>query len=140
ASPTGSDGYRARASARPRPAFSPRRAAASFNAVICCAPLMEATTTRGPSAGADRRRSIRSVGSRRSHTDRYRRLESTLMMVPLDDPTAGRSAPVLAERKVETRAAQAAAEAAIGVGLAQGRRNHPAGRRRARHGGDFVTD
>src|SRR4249920_96448 len=58
------------------------------------------------------------------------------MMIPLDDPTAGRSAPVLAKRKLETRAA----DAAIGVGLAQRRRNLPAGRRRARHVGDLVTD
>jgi hypothetical protein len=57
-------------------------------------------------------------------------------MIPLDDPTAGRSAPVLAKRKVETRAA----DAAIGVGLAQRRRNLPAGRRRARHVSDFVAD
>ena len=45
------------------------------------------------------------------------------MMIPLDDPTAGRSAPVLAKRKVETRAA----DAAIGVGLAQRRRRSPSG-------------
>ena len=57
-------------------------------------------------------------------------------MIPLDDPPAGRSAPVLAKRKVETRAA----DAAIGVGLAQRRRNLPAGRRRARHVSDFVAD
>src|SRR4051794_30991486 len=58
------------------------------------------------------------------------------MMIPLDDPPAGRSAPVLAKRKVETRAA----DAAIGVGLAQRRRNLPAGRRSARHIGDLVAD
>ena len=57
-------------------------------------------------------------------------------MIPLDDPTAGRSAPVLAKRKVETRAA----DAAIGVGLAQRRRDLPAGRRGARHVGDLVAD
>ena len=57
-------------------------------------------------------------------------------MIPLDDPTTGRSTPVLAKRKVETRAA----DAAIGVGLAQRRRDLPPGRRRARHVRDFVTD
>ena len=57
-------------------------------------------------------------------------------MIPLDDPTAGRTTPVLAKRKVETRAT----DAAIGVGLAQRRRNLPAGCRRARHVGDLVAD
>src|ERR1051326_1245954 len=58
------------------------------------------------------------------------------MMIPLDDPTAGRTAPVLAKRKLETRAA----DAAIGVGLAQRRRDLPAGRCRAWHVSNFVTD
>jgi hypothetical protein len=40
------------------------------------------------------------------------------MMIPLDDPTAGRSAPVLAERKVEARAAHAAGPLADGIGPA----------------------
>ena len=54
-------------------------------------------------------------------------------MVPLDDPTAGRPAPVLAERKVEARAAQTATETAISIRLARRRGDLPAGRRRARH-------
>ena len=53
------------------PALRPSRAAASFIAVMRSADLIGATTTHGPSAGADERRSIRSVESRRSHTDRY---------------------------------------------------------------------
>src|SRR3954466_11311009 len=110
----------ARAPAGPLPALRPSRAAPSVRAVMRCADLMDATTTK-LSTGPDERRSIRSVESRRSHTDRYRLLESTLMMIPLDDPTAGRAAPVLAERKVEARTA----DAAIGVGLAQRRGDFP---------------
>src|SRR5205085_12014737 len=100
------------------PVLRPSRAAASVSPVMRCAPLIEATT-RKASTRSDERRSIRSVESRRSHTDRYRLLEVTLMMIPLDDPTAGWSAPVLAEKKIEARAAHAAGQSAIGVGLAQ---------------------
>src|SRR4029079_11392613 len=128
ASTTGRLGYMARASAKPMPILSPSRAAPSVRAGMHCADLIDATTTKA-STGPARRRWIRSVESRRSHTDRYRRLESTLMMIPLDDPTAGRAASVLAKRKLEA----AAPDPAIGVGLAQRRSDLPAGRGRARH-------
>jgi hypothetical protein len=41
-------------------------------------------------------------------------MEDAVMVIPGDDPPAGGSAPVLAKREVETRAA----EPAVGIGLA----------------------
>src|SRR5262245_53808021 len=104
------------------PSFSRSRAAASLSAVIRCADLIEATTTNGASVGADARRAIRSVDRRLSQRDRYRR-EDTLMMIPLDDPPAGRTAPVLDERQFKARAAKTA----VVVGLARSGRDPPAG-------------
>ena len=133
ASNTGSDGYIARASASGMSGLSRSCAAASFIATMRCACSIEAMTTRGALCGADSRRSIRSVESRRSHTDRYRRLESTLMMVPLDKPAAGRTAAVLAKRKVEARAAEAAASPGQAIGQARRAGDAPARGGRARH-------
>src|SRR4051812_42611982 len=62
------------------------------------------------------------------------------MMVPLDDPPAGGSAPVLAKRKVETGSTEPSDEAAQAVGQARRRRNLPAGRRSARLGGGPVAN
>src|ERR1041385_7920057 len=71
------------------------------------------------------------------------------MVVPLDDPPAGGSAPVLAKRKVETGAAEAAHKTAEPIGQARrrggfpacGRRvDFPAWRRGARLDGGAVTD
>jgi hypothetical protein len=57
-------------------------------------------------------------------------------MIPLDDPTAGGSTPVLAKRKVKTHTA----EPAIGIGLAERRRDRPARRCRARNSGGIVAN
>src|SRR5262245_30541243 len=120
----------ARASASGMPALSPSRTAAPFSAVMRCADLIAATIASG-SAGADERRTIRSVESRRSHSERYRRAEFMVMMVPLDDPPAERSAPVLDKGEVEARAP----ETAETIGPAGARGDPPAGRCRARRRG-----
>ena len=62
------------------------------------------------------------------------------MMVPLDDPPAGWPAPVLAKRKVETRASKAARKTAKTVGQARHSCDLPARRRSARLGGRTMTD
>ena len=55
----------------PMPVLSPSRAAASFTAASRIALLISSTTTSGAfSAGADERRVIRSVDSRRSQSER----------------------------------------------------------------------
>ena len=61
-------------------------------------------------------------------------------MVPLDDPTAGRSTPVLAKREVKALAAKPAAAAGERVGFARRRSDLPAGRGGTRHGGGLVAD
>jgi hypothetical protein len=61
-------------------------------------------------------------------------------MVPLDDPPAGRPAPVLAKQKVEARAAKTANKSADTIGQARRRGDLPARRRSARLGGRTMAD
>lgn len=61
-------------------------------------------------------------------------------MIPLDDPTAGWSAPVLAERKVETRLAESATAASKRIGPAWRSGDLPTGHGRARHRRGLMAD
>src|SRR5258706_13411124 len=97
-------GYMARASARASPVVSPSLPAASFTAAMRSALLISRTTMRGlGSAGAgERRRSIRSVDNRSSHTDRKRgHGETLLMVIPPQSPSAAGAETVFHKLKIE---------------------------------------
>ena len=62
------------------------------------------------------------------------------MVVPLNEPAAGRAAAVLAKRKVEAGAAEAAAQSGQAIRQARGAGDMPAGGCGARHGGGAMAD
>src|SRR6202030_967515 len=89
------------------PMPGPGRAAASLTAVRSCALPAAPATTSGPGVGLSRR-AMRSVGRRRSHSDRKRRSEVLLVIVPFHLPVAAGTVAVLLQRQKESGAPDAA--------------------------------
>src|SRR3974377_121594 len=87
------------------PSFKPSAAAASLNAHMRKAAFTRLRINGGVSSDAGKRRSIRSVESRLSHTERKRR-EDAFMVIPNDGPLSDGATPVFGEREHEGGAAQ----------------------------------
>src|SRR5262249_51637635 len=103
--------------------------ASSLTVASRSADFTGATVAKACSAGADERRASRSVARRLSHTARKRRGdESVLMVIPREDPAAGRAAAVPDQGEGEGRGSDSAET----VARPCGGRDVPARHRRAR--------